>query len=161
MIRKLSISTVLIAAGLFAAGCASAPSPVYVGFDTGQDMPVKEDAEAAKGAAVKLKEQKELHVVVIGRADKTGDAAMNKELSLRRARRVETALIAEGIEQERISVAARGEDDPTTDDDSEDGLAENRRTEIFFYDPKDGDAQSHLKFKIEVDAKAEAGAEAK
>lgn len=134
---------------------------MYVGFDTGQDMPVKADAEEAKKAAAKLKEEPDLHVVVIGRADKTGDAAMNKELSLRRARRVQTALLAEGIDAGRIEVAARGEDDPTTDDESADGLAENRRTEIFFFNPKDGDAQSHLKFKIEVDAKADANAETK
>lgn len=159
--RKSSPFAALLLAGLFAAGCSSAPSPMYVGFDTGQDMPVKEDAEQAKQAASKLKEDKELHVVVIGRADKTGDAQMNKELSLRRARRVQSALLAEGIEADRIEVAARGEDDPTTDDESADGLAENRRTEIFFFNPKDGDAQSHLKFKIEVDAKAEANAEAK
>ena len=134
---------------------------MYVGFDSGQDAPVKADETQAKDAAAKLKEDPKLHVVVIGRADKTGDAGMNKELSLRRARRVQTALLAEGIEEGRIEVAARGEDDPTTDDEDEDGLAENRRTEIFFFYPEDGDAQSHLKFKIDVDAKAEANADAK
>lgn len=81
---------------------------------------------------------------------------MNKQLSFRRAHHVKSALIAEGVAAERIEVAARGEGDPTTDDESEDGFAENRRTEIFFFNPKDGDAQSHLKFNIEVEAKADA-----
>lgn len=158
MTRSL-FSFVLGMAALAAApalsGCG-APSAQYVGFDTGQDQPVKGDEEEVKKAAATLKEEPDLHVVVIGRADKRGSAAMNKELSFRRARRVETMLVAEGIAADRIEVAARGEGDPTTDDESEDGLAENRRTEIFFFDPKDGDAQSHLKFSIEVEAEADA-----
>lgn len=146
-----------IAALVLVSGCG-APSARYVGFDTGHDQPLKGDEEEVKKAAVTLKEDAELHVIVIGRADKRGDAAMNKELSFLRARRVQTMLVAEGIDLGRIEVAARGEGDPTTDDESEDGLAENRRTEIFFFDPKDGDAQSHLKYKIEVDAKVDAEA---
>lgn len=138
-----------------------APSARYVGFDTGKDQPLKGDEEEVKQAAATLKEDAKLHVMVIGRADKRGDAAMNKDLSLLRARRVQTMLVAEGVDAGRIEVAARGEGDPTTDSESEDGLAENRRTEIFFYDPNDGDAQSHLKYKIEVDAKVDAKAEAK
>lgn len=148
----LGIAGLALASAL--SGCG-APSANYVGFDTGQDQPVKGDDQEVKKAATTLKDDADLHVVVIGRADKRGDAAMNKELSLRRARRVQTMLIAEGIDAARIEVAARGEDDPTTDDESEDGLAENRRTEIFFFDPKDGDAQSHLKYKIEVEAKTD------
>lgn len=154
------LSAVFGIATLVLASACGAPSARYVGFDTGQDQPVKGDEEEVKQAAATLKEKPDLHVVIIGRADKRGDAGMNKELSFRRARRVHSVLIAEGIEPSRIEVAARGEGDPTTDDESEDGLAENRRTEIFFFDPKDGDAQSHLKFSIEVEAKADAEAKA-
>lgn len=149
----LGIAALVVVSATSACG---APRARYVGFDTGHDQPLKGEEEEVKKAAVTLKEDPGLHVVVIGRADKRGDAAMNKELSLRRARRVQSVLIAEGVDVARIEVAARGEDDPTTDDESEDGLAENRRTEIFFFDPKDGDAQSHLKYKIEVEAKADA-----
>lgn len=155
------LSTVLGIAALVIASACGAPSARYVGFDTGKDEPLKGDEQEVKQAAATLKEEADLHVMVIGRADKRGDAAMNKDLSLLRARRVQKMLVAEGVDEARIEVAARGEGDPTTDDESEDGFAENRRTEIFFFDPKDGDAQSHLKYKIEVDAKVDAKAEAK
>ncbi|MFO0618069.1 MAG: OmpA family protein [Polyangiaceae bacterium] len=155
-----STITALLLVSAFAVGCGSAPSPMYVGFDSGQDLPKKGEDEEVKKAAAKLKEDPELHLVVIGRADSTGDEQMNKELSLRRARRVQAALLAEGIAEARLEVAARGESDPTTDDDSADGLAENRRTELFFFYPKDGSAQSQLKFNISVEAKADAKAEA-
>jgi hypothetical protein len=145
--------------GVSGAAACGAPSAMYVGFDTGHDRPLKGEEESMKKAAATLKEDPELHVVVIGRADKRGDAAMNKQLSFLRARHVQSALIAEGVDAGRIEVAARGEGDPTTDEESEDGFAENRRTEIFFFNPKDGDAQSQLKFNIEVEAKA--GAEVK
>jgi OOP family OmpA-OmpF porin len=154
-----TLATLLVVSAS-ALGCSSAPSPMYVGFDSGQDMPKEAEVKEVKNASAKLKEDSELHVVVIGRADKTGDEQMNKELSFRRARRVQAGLIADGIAEGRIDVAARGESDPTTDDESADGLAENRRTELYFYYPKDGDAQSHLKFKIDVEAKADAKAEA-
>ncbi len=155
---SLSVAVGIAALVLVSSAGCGAPSARYIGFDTGHDQPLKGDEEEVKQAAATLKEDAELHVIVIGRADKRGDAAMNKELSFLRARRVQTMLVAEGVDLGRIEVAARGEGDPTTDDESEDGLAENRRTEIFFFDPKDGDAQSHLKYKIEVDAKVDAKA---
>ena len=161
---RFSLVPVVAALGLAiaaASGCSSTPSPMYVGFDTGRDEPLTADKGEMKDASMKLKGDPKLHVVIIGRADKTGEEAMNKDLSLRRARRVHSALVTDGIDAGRIGVAARGEGDPTTDDDSADGLAENRRTEIFFFYPENGDAQSQLKFKIEMDAKAEAHAEAK
>jgi hypothetical protein len=158
---RLSAASIAFLFAALSLGCSSTPSPMYVGFDTGQDAPVKKDEDEAKHAAEKLKGDSELHVVVIGRADPTGSADMNKELSLRRARRVQSTLLAEGVAADRIDVAARGEDDPTTDDESDEGRAENRRTEIFFYYPKNGDASAQLGFKIDIEAKAEVKGEVK
>ena len=68
---------------------------------TGRDQPLKGDEEEVKQATATLKDDPKLRVMVIGRADKRGDAAMNKELSLLRARRVQSLLVAEGVDDDR------------------------------------------------------------
>ncbi len=132
------------------AGCHTTPSPVFVGFDTGSDAP-RGDADPEVQAAIDdMKSDSELHVVVIGHADATGGTALNKELSLRRARGIRSKLLAAGIEGGRVKVAARGASDPIASNDTAEGRAENRETELFFFYPKNGDARAQVKFDIEV-----------
>jgi len=79
-----------------------------------------------------------LRLVLIGHADSVGSASANEALSLRRARHVRTVLIEAGIPPERIMVAAFGANRSRSSNDSEEGRAENRRVELFFYYPRQG-----------------------
>lgn len=69
---------------------------------------------------------------VIGHADRAGSIACNKVLSLKRAKSVKTALIAEGIADAAISISGRGESEPMVP--TADGVreAQNRRVHISF-----------------------------
>lgn len=69
-------------------------------------------------------------VVVIGHTDRTGGAAGNVELGLKRANMARALLIAAGLDGSFVSVTSHGETDllvPTADDVSE---PQNRRVEI-------------------------------
>ncbi len=72
----------------------------------------------------------ELRFNVEGHTDSTGSAAMNAELSLKRAMTVRDYLIAQGVPASKIDVAGLGLSAPIGDNTTTDGRARNRRVEI-------------------------------
>jgi outer membrane protein OmpA-like peptidoglycan-associated protein len=67
---------------------------------------------------------------VEGHTDSVGSAAMNNELSLKRAITVRDYLIEQGVPASRIDVAGLGLSAPIGDNTTSDGRARNRRVEI-------------------------------
>jgi cytochrome c oxidase subunit 2 len=65
-----------------------------------------------------------------GHTDNVGDAAANKELSRQRAQAVANRLIEKGISPDRIIVSGYGDTKPEDSNETEDGRATNRRTEL-------------------------------
>ena len=72
----------------------------------------------------------ELRFNVEGHTDSMGSAAMNQELSLKRATTVRDYLIAQGVPASKIDVAGLGLSAPIGDNTTTDGRARNRRVEI-------------------------------
>ncbi len=72
----------------------------------------------------------ELRFNVEGHTDSMGSAAMNQELSLKRAMTVRDYLIEQGVPASRIDVAGLGLSAPIGDNTTTDGRARNRRVEI-------------------------------
>ncbi|MFT3875110.1 MAG: OmpA family protein [Propioniciclava sp.] len=68
-------------------------------------------------------------LTVVGHTDSRGSDAGNLDLSLRRARAVESALTV-ALPDVRIEAEARGESEPVADNATEDGRSLNRRVEI-------------------------------
>ncbi len=138
----------LLAAVSLAVSCG--PSVVYVHFDSGMETPRGSDDRAAIDNAVGvLKAHPEMNAAVIGHTDNQGPEALNKQLSLRRARTVRDQMVKH-VDPKRIVVAARGDFVPVGDNTTEEGRAANRRVEIFFYDPKGGDLSAQYGAKIEI-----------
>lgn len=97
---------------------------VYFDFDSAELSP--QDAEVAEQAAATA----EGEIYITGFADRAGPAGYNMDLSLRRAKAVESVLIRQGVAADRIGVAGRGENDlaiPTADGVK---MPANRRVEI-------------------------------
>lgn len=67
---------------------------------------------------------------VIGYTDNTGSEEQNKALSLARAKAVEKHLTDTGIPADRITVRGEGSANPVSDNNTEEGRAQNRRVEI-------------------------------
>jgi outer membrane protein OmpA-like peptidoglycan-associated protein len=78
-----------------------------------------------------LKNNQHLKVQINGHTDNTGNAAMNKNLSLKRASSVVEYLISKGVDATRVSAKGFGSERPIVSNDDETGGREiNRRTEI-------------------------------
>ncbi len=69
-------------------------------------------------------------IEVIGHTDNVGSAALNQDLSQRRAGSVASVLIGNGVPANRIGTIGRGEDAPVASNLSDAGRAQNRRVEI-------------------------------
>lgn len=89
------------------------------------------DAANVVGAIVViLKEHPTARVGVVGYTDSEGDDAANLKLSQDRATSVSQALQAQGIAADRIEARGLGEADPIASNETEEGKAQNRRTEL-------------------------------
>ena len=78
-----------------------------------------------------LKAHPDVKVTLEGHTDSQGDAAANKRLSQERAAAIKAKLVEQGaLTPDRIRTAGYGEERPVAPNDSEDGRARNRRTEL-------------------------------
>lgn len=65
-----------------------------------------------------------------GHTDNTGNEEANKTLSLARANAVKAYLVSQGIKANRIATQGFGSSQPKASNDTEEGKAKNRRTEV-------------------------------
>ena len=71
-------------------------------------------------------------LIIEGYTDNRGSEQFNERLSLQRAKSVQQALVADGLNATRIRARGRGSADPIADNGTTEGRAENRRVELVF-----------------------------
>lgn len=71
-------------------------------------------------------------VTATGHTDSVGSPKYNEKLSARRAQAVKKYLVGKGLDPNMIKAVAGGVDAPVAPNDTDQGRAENRRTEIEF-----------------------------
>jgi outer membrane protein OmpA-like peptidoglycan-associated protein len=103
-------------------------SDVLFDFD---QATLKPGAETVlQGTVDQLKSNPSYQVELVGHTDSTGPEAYNMALSERRAKAVQAYLAQQGIEPQRITADWKGESDPVAPNDTKEGRAQNRRTDI-------------------------------
>jgi outer membrane protein OmpA-like peptidoglycan-associated protein len=103
---------------------------LYINFDTGKATMRPEAKTIIAQIAEMLKANPGLKVSVEGHTDNVGTPASNKTLSNERAKTVVAAIIAQGIDANRLSAVGHGQDKPIADNKTEEGRARNRRVEL-------------------------------
>ncbi|MCB9701572.1 MAG: OmpA family protein [Myxococcales bacterium] len=104
-------------------------------------------------AATHLKNDPDLHLLLIGRTDSIGaPAAKNLERGMDRAREVcEDIIRRVGVDFTRIRIGSRGQANPIASNEDAAGRAQNRRVEFFFYYPDDEKLRSRFDFNIVIE----------
>lgn len=129
-------SLVLVLAS--ASACVSVPAaePVAFAIDDDQLRDARAERELERAVAA-LRDDGELHLLIIGHADEDNTDDYNRELSRRRAEHVRARVLALAPElSDRITIEARGEWDASEQGDDEATKARNRRVELRFHYPR-------------------------
>lgn len=103
-------------------------SDVLFDFDKSTLKPAAE--QVLGGIIQQLKDNPDYRVALVGHTDWVGTDQYNMGLSKRRAEAVRDFLIKRGIAKERITTEWKGESQPVAPNNTAEGRAKNRRTEI-------------------------------
>jgi outer membrane protein OmpA-like peptidoglycan-associated protein len=101
-------------------------------FDTNQSTLKSGAYGTIDRLATALREKSGRKVLIEGHTDNVGANDSNQELSLRRARSVQSALAQRGVAGDQITAIGKGEDFPIATNDDESGRQSNRRVELIF-----------------------------
>jgi outer membrane protein OmpA-like peptidoglycan-associated protein len=108
-----------------------------VQFQTGTAKLTGNSDEILEEVASVLKQRTEVaKLEVQGHTDNKGNKAANKTLSQSRADSVMKALVAKGIEADRLSAKGYGQDEPIADNATEEGRQKNRRVQFKILEKK-------------------------
>ncbi len=99
-------------------------------FRSGSTRIDQEGQRAIAQLANALKNNPDIDIVVEGHTDTDGSAARNWDLSVMRATAVLRELVDNGVSPERLTAAGRGPYAPVATNNTTEGKALNRRTEI-------------------------------
>lgn len=98
-------------------------------FDSGQAV-IKPSGKATLDELIAKLQGNNSVVIPIGYASSPGSEDYNMKLSERRAEAVKDYLVSQGVDDSRIYIANKGEQNPVADNDTSEGRAQNRRVEI-------------------------------
>ena len=99
-------------------------------FATGSDVIENSSNEIINQLGSAMNEAPELKLKIVGHTDNVGDKNKNLSLSSKRANAVKMALVKKGINPSRLSTEGKGDTEPISNNNSDDGKAQNRRVEF-------------------------------
>lgn len=99
-------------------------------FNSGNATLKSQSYESLNKFAELLRKNPTVKIEVSGHTDNTGSASLNKKLSRDRALTVKNYLVNKGIEDERITYAGYGFEQPIAPNTTPEGREQNRRVEI-------------------------------
>ncbi|WP_178861238.1 peptidoglycan-associated lipoprotein Pal [Thiomicrorhabdus cannonii] len=105
---------------------------MVVRFDFDRSEIKSEFFDVIKAHAEYMQANAAAKVTVSGHCDERGTREYNLALGERRANSVKTALMAEGIAADRITVISFGEDNPVAEAHNESAWSQNRRAEFSY-----------------------------
>ena len=108
------------------------PEKLVVYFDTDKSD-LKSDAITGtlfEGIKAWLDQNPGSRINITGHADASGSNKYNMNLGARRAQSAQNFFTDKGIPPEKIITATRGEEEPVADNNTPEGKAKNRRSEI-------------------------------
>lgn len=106
--------------------------PARLNFPANSTKPALsgETADYFDTVAAYLKKHKRATIKITGHTDNRGDADLNRELGLKRAEIVRSALIRRGAPEKQLQVTSMGESKPIASNNTQEGRQQNRRVEI-------------------------------
>jgi outer membrane protein OmpA-like peptidoglycan-associated protein len=102
-------------------------------FDFDSDRVKPTAAQNLSNLAASLDKYPNSNLLVVGHTDAAGSDTYNQDLSERRARSTALFLASRGVSAGRIQTVGRGETEPVASNETQTGMAQNRRVEVAIY----------------------------
>jgi outer membrane protein OmpA-like peptidoglycan-associated protein len=102
----------------------------HMNFETASTQLTPQSVATVNDLGKVLNAYPNAQIELVGHTDNTGNPQANQTLSQQRADAVKSMLVAQGVGADRISTAGFGQDRPLASNDTEEGRARNRRTEL-------------------------------
>ena len=102
----------------------------HLNFELATTNVTPDSLPTLEGVAEVLKAYPNAQVLIEGHTDDSGVPEANERLSRARAEAVKGALVARGIAADRINTEGMGQEHPIASNDTAEGRAKNRRTEV-------------------------------
>jgi outer membrane protein OmpA-like peptidoglycan-associated protein len=102
----------------------------HLNFEFATTNMTPDSLSTVDGVAEVLKAYPAARILIEGHTDATGVPEANERLARARAEAVKSALVARGVSADRITTAGMGQEHPLAANDTQEGRAKNRRTEI-------------------------------
>ncbi|HKK62228.1 MAG TPA: OmpA family protein, partial [Bacteroidales bacterium] len=110
------------------AGKSAVLNNIFFDFDS---YKLREESKVELNLIVDfLKLNENIRIEISGHTDNTGSDAYNLDLSKKRAEEVVGYLVSMGIEKDRLESKGYGSSKPVSENNTEQGRAKNRRTEM-------------------------------
>jgi outer membrane protein OmpA-like peptidoglycan-associated protein len=102
----------------------------HLNFESASTQLTPGSGQTVNDLATVLKAYPNARIQLAGHTDNTGSPQDNQQLSQNRSDAVKAMLVNNGVSSDRISTVGYGQGRPLTSNDTEDGRAKNRRTEL-------------------------------
>lgn len=102
-------------------------------FDFDSDRVKPTAAQNLSNLAASLDKYPNSSLLIVGHTDAQGTTEYNQDLSERRARSTALYLAGRGVSAGRLQTVGRGEIEPVAPNDTDSGMAQNRRVEVAIY----------------------------
>lgn len=102
---------------------------IYFPYNSTQRLNATDVDTYLAEVAIRVKQSGE-QVSLTGHTDSMGDSVDNERLGLSRANIIKQVLVSKGVPSNKISVNSKGETVPVASNDTKEGRAQNRRTEL-------------------------------
>jgi OmpA-OmpF porin, OOP family len=102
----------------------------HLNFDSATTQLTPESNPTVRDLIAILKCYPNTQVLLEGHTDNTGDPDANKKLSMDRANAIKDLLVQGGVDPSRISTDGWGQEKPIAPNETDEGRAKNRRTEL-------------------------------